>query len=64
MFYLDFIGNAKDNNVKQLLDELGKHVRFIRVLGCYQSKDVSENCISSFKNKPQTIYMLSTLFSS
>ena len=40
MFYLDFIGNAKDNNVKQLLDKLGKHVRFLRVLGCYPSKDV------------------------
>ena len=40
MFYLDFIGNAEDNNVKQLLDELGKQVRFIRVLGCYASKDV------------------------
>ncbi|MCH6574631.1 MAG: chorismate mutase, partial [Bacteroidetes bacterium] len=39
MFYLDFIGNAEDNNVKQLLDELGKHVRFIRVLGCYPGKD-------------------------
>jgi chorismate mutase/prephenate dehydratase len=39
MFYLDFIGNAEDKNVKLLLDELGKHVRFIRVLGCYPSKD-------------------------
>jgi chorismate mutase/prephenate dehydratase len=39
MFYLDFIGNAEDNNVRLLLDELGKHVRFIRVLGCYPGKD-------------------------
>jgi chorismate mutase/prephenate dehydratase len=39
MFYLDFIGNEEDKNVKLLLDELGKHVRFIRVLGCYPGKD-------------------------
>jgi len=39
MFYLDFIGNADDKNVRHLLDELGKLVRFIRVLGCYPIKE-------------------------
>ena len=40
MFYLDFIGNTSDEKVKHLLDELGKQVRFIRVLGCYPSAEV------------------------
>jgi chorismate mutase/prephenate dehydratase len=40
MFYLDFIGNVTDESVKNLLDELGKHVRFIRVLGCYPAKEI------------------------
>jgi chorismate mutase/prephenate dehydratase len=40
MFYLDFIGNVTDEGVKNLLDELGKHVRFIRVLGCYPAKEL------------------------
>jgi chorismate mutase/prephenate dehydratase len=42
MFYLDFIGNVTDESVKNLLDELGKHVRFIRVLGCYPAKELEK----------------------
>jgi len=39
MFYLDFQGNTQDQNVKSLLDEVGKHTRYIKVLGCYPAKD-------------------------
>jgi chorismate mutase / prephenate dehydratase len=42
MFYLDFLGNITDDSVKNLLDELGKHVRFIRVLGCYPAKQTEK----------------------
>ncbi len=42
MFYLDFIGNVTDESVKNLLDELGRHVRFIRVLGCYPARDLEK----------------------
>ena len=42
MFYLDFLGNVTDESVKSLLDELGKHVRFIRVLGCYPEKETEK----------------------
>ncbi len=40
MFYLDFEGNIQDEKVKLLLDDLGIHTRFIKVLGCYPSKDI------------------------
>jgi chorismate mutase/prephenate dehydratase len=40
MFYLDFIGNTTENKVQKLFDELGQYVRFMRVLGCYPSKEI------------------------
>ncbi len=39
MFYLDFQGNIQDKKVKDLLDELGKYTRYLKVLGCYPAKD-------------------------
>ncbi len=39
MFYLDFQGNIQTQKVKELLDEVGKHTRYLKVLGCYPSKD-------------------------
>ena len=42
MFYLDFIGNTSDENVQDLLDEFGQYVRFMRVLGCYPSKEMEK----------------------
>lgn len=45
MFYLDFTGNISDENVKDLLDELGQHVRFMRVLGCYPSKEIEKTTV-------------------
>lgn len=39
-FYLDFEGNLSDSKVQKLLDELGKHTRYLKILGCYPSKEV------------------------
>ena len=39
MFYLDFQGNIQTQKVKELLDEVGKHTRYLKILGCYPSKD-------------------------
>jgi len=42
MFYLDFQGNIQDQKVKELLDEVVKHTRFLKILGCYPIKDVEK----------------------
>jgi chorismate mutase/prephenate dehydratase len=39
MFYLDFQGNIKEPKIIRLLDELGKHTRFFKILGCYPTKE-------------------------
>jgi chorismate mutase/prephenate dehydratase len=39
MFYLDFQGNIQNEKVKTLLDEVGKHTRYLKILGCYPAKD-------------------------
>ncbi len=39
MFYLDFQGNVQDQKVKDLLDEVGKHTRYLKILGCYPAKE-------------------------
>jgi chorismate mutase/prephenate dehydratase len=39
MFYLDFQGNTQAVNVKKLLDEIGKHTRYLKILGCYPAKE-------------------------
>jgi chorismate mutase/prephenate dehydratase len=43
MFYLDFQGNIQNQNVKDLLDEVGKHTRYLKVLGCYPAKDIERD---------------------
>lgn len=40
MFYLDFMGNLEDDKVQNLIDELGIHTRFMKILGCYPSKEI------------------------
>lgn len=35
MFYLDFEGNIADEIIQKVLDELGQHTRFLKVLGSY-----------------------------
>ncbi|MBE0539461.1 MAG: bifunctional 3-deoxy-7-phosphoheptulonate synthase/chorismate mutase [Ignavibacterium sp.] len=42
MFYLDFQGNIQNQQVKELLDEVGKHTRYLKVLGCYPAKDIEK----------------------
>lgn len=39
-FFLDFDGNPADPSVSRALDGVGRKARFLRVLGCYQSKDL------------------------
>jgi prephenate dehydratase len=34
-FYIDFIGNIRDEHVKRALDHLGEITYFVRILGCY-----------------------------
>ncbi len=48
MFYLDFEGNTADPEIRQLLDELGKYTRFLKILGTYPSKDIVKTKIDSF----------------
>lgn len=40
MFYLDFEGNIISELVQKVLDELGQHTRFIKVLGTYPSQEL------------------------
>src|SRR3989339_1345450 len=40
MFYLDFEGNITSELVQKILDELGQHTRFIKVLGSYPSQEL------------------------
>lgn len=40
MFYLDFEGNVTDERIKSALDEIRRQVRFLKVLGCYPSRDL------------------------
>lgn len=42
MFYLDFQGNTQSEKIKELLDEVGKHSRYLKVLGCYPAKDIEK----------------------
>ena len=40
MFYLDFEGNVTSELVQKVLDELGRHTRFMKVLGSYPSQEL------------------------
>ncbi|MCB0730033.1 MAG: bifunctional 3-deoxy-7-phosphoheptulonate synthase/chorismate mutase [Ignavibacteriae bacterium] len=48
MFYLDFAGNIKDENIQSLLDELGLHTRFLKVLGCYPAQEITKAKLDYF----------------
>ncbi len=41
MFYVDVEINLKDPVMQQVLDELTRLTRFIKVLGCYPSENVT-----------------------
>ena len=42
MFYLDFEGNITEEPIQKILDELGHHTRFIKVLGSYPSQELEK----------------------
>ncbi|MEE9432047.1 MAG: bifunctional 3-deoxy-7-phosphoheptulonate synthase/chorismate mutase [Melioribacteraceae bacterium] len=42
MFYLDFEGNIQDEKIKGLIDDLGLHTRFMKVLGCYPTTEIEK----------------------
>lgn len=55
MFYLDFIGNTNEENVQELLDGLGQYVRFMRVLGCYPSKEIDRTNVRVTTYEDETV---------
>jgi chorismate mutase/prephenate dehydratase len=40
MFYVDFEGNLADTRIVKALDDIRRRVRFLKVLGCYPSRDL------------------------
>lgn len=42
MFYLDFEGNINDKKIKELVEELHKHTRLLKVLGSYPTHKVDK----------------------
>ncbi|NMB82488.1 MAG: prephenate dehydratase, partial [Ignavibacteria bacterium] len=49
MFYLDFEGNIQDETIQKLLDELGRYVRFMKVLGSYPSQELVRTKLELWK---------------
>lgn len=47
MFYVDFQGNIKNPRILDLIDDLGKYTRFLKVLGCYPEKEIVRTKIDS-----------------
>ncbi|MFA7229515.1 MAG: bifunctional 3-deoxy-7-phosphoheptulonate synthase/chorismate mutase [Melioribacteraceae bacterium] len=42
MFYLDLEGNINDEKIKNVMDELGQHTRFLKILGSYPSQELNK----------------------
>ena len=55
MFYLDFQGNTQSENVKLLLDEVGKHSRYLKILGCYPAKDFEKTKIDHILSNEEKV---------
>ena len=53
MFYLDFQGNIQEQKVKDLLDEVGKYTRYLKILGCYPAKDFEKTKVDHIKQAHQ-----------
>lgn len=49
MFYLDFEGNIQDDLIQKVIDELGQHTRFLKILGSYPSQDLVRTKIDQQK---------------
>lgn len=54
MFYLDFEGNLQSETSKALLDELGTHTRFIKILGCYPSQELTKTKLDNTQFNDET----------
>lgn len=55
MFYLDFQGNIQSDKVKSLLDEVGKHTRYLKVLGCYPTKEFEKTKLDKIHHDEENI---------
>jgi len=55
MFYLDFQGNVQSQKVKDLLDEVGKHTRYLKILGCYPAKDFEKTKVEHIRQTEEEI---------
>ncbi len=53
MFYLDFQGNIQEQKVKDLLDDVGKYTRYLKILGCYPAKDFEKTKVDHIKQAHQ-----------
>lgn len=47
MFYIDLQGNIADKVVEQSLEEISKLCRFLKVLGCYPTEDITATKVST-----------------
>jgi chorismate mutase/prephenate dehydratase len=54
MFYLDFQGNIQTEKIKSLLDEVGKHTRYLKILGCYPAKDFEKTKVGHIHLEEET----------
>uniref|UniRef100_A0A7V2ZJT0 chorismate mutase n=1 Tax=Ignavibacterium album TaxID=591197 RepID=A0A7V2ZJT0_9BACT len=53
MFYVDFQGNIKNPRIQDLIDDLGKYTRFLKVLGCYPEKELERTKV---RNKELPVF--------
>ncbi len=49
MFYIDFEGNLEDGPVQTAVESLKKLTRYLKVLGCYPSEEVSPTKVAAAK---------------
>lgn len=49
MFYLDVVGNIEDGPMQQALEELQAITRYLKVLGCYPSENITHTKVPVFK---------------
>ncbi|MEN8191681.1 MAG: bifunctional 3-deoxy-7-phosphoheptulonate synthase/chorismate mutase [Bacteroidota bacterium] len=47
MFYVDFEGNIEDENIQDMLDNLGPFIRFFKILGSYASQVIPKTKLDS-----------------
>lgn len=53
MFYIDFEGNLEDGPVQTAVESLKKLTRYLKVLGCYPSEEVSPTKVAAAKAMTQ-----------